>query len=881
MASTRVGDVPKITSVSGEPRVPTAPQDLDHLLALALSRPHEALANARSLLSDGAPPAVAAVAHQTAAVVLRDFGDIDEALDEFRAAIRSARRVGDQEREADVRAAYGVALVMAGRPSTGLARIDQAAAGASGTAAGRIQVRKAHALLLLGRSSEMLHASQRAVTLLRGSGDLVWQARARVHRAKAYLVAGAITRAEADFESSEEMFLRAGQQLEYASALYERGTTVFARGDLPTALALLDKAQQVVDELGVFEPELHVTQVEVLLAAQLHHDALRVADDAVSRCVQLHGSAARRAELLLAAGLAASAGRDPVRAASRSQEALRMFRRQRRTWWAARAELVLLESRYDTGDLSVALLRAAGRLAGVLESIEDARAPEARLLAGRIALARGRTGTAVHHLRAAATRRSRDVSTRTTGWLARALLAQAEGRHRDLLAACARGLDVVDTHLGSLGASELRAQATAQGADLARLALRQVARTGDPGRLLLWSERWRAIALAVPPVRLEVEPELTRDLAALRLLTSRLRDGGPAVPALAREQRRLEQAVRRRALHQPASRTERAHPLRIADLRSALGDTELVELTDVDGQRFAVVLSGERAPVLHRIGPTDVARRSLDHALFALHREGSRRGDLHLDLRSIGTRLQEAVLGPVVDALTSPTVVIVPTGSLHAVPWALMPGLAGRAVTVVPSAVIWLRGRQAAPQPRTRVVLVGGPHLSTGAGEVRRLAERYPDAMVLADGDATCDRVLAAMDGASLVHVAAHGTFRADSPLLSSLELDDGPLTVYDLERLDRAPDRVVLSSCSSAVGASAGADELLGVTSALMALGARGVVASVVPVDDPGSVPFMLALHELMTTLPLGQALAEARDCVRDDPVARIVAESFIALGA
>ena len=178
-------------------------------------------------------------------------------------------------------------------------------------------------------------------------------------------------------------------------------------------------------------------------------------------------------------------------------------------------------------------------------------------------------------------------------------------------------------------------------------------------------------------------------------------------------------------------------------------------------------------------------------------------------------------------------------------------------------------------------MLVGGPHLSTGATEVRRLAERYPDAVVLADGEAPSERVLAAMDGAWLVHVAAHGTFRSDSPLLSALELDDGPLTVYDLERLARAPHRVVLSSCNSAVGAPSGADELLGVVSALMALGSAGVVASVVPVDDPGTVPFMLALHEMLPEVPLGFALARARRSVGDDPAARIAAGSFIALGA
>jgi CHAT domain-containing protein len=753
-------------------------------------------------------------------------------------------------------AAYGVALMMAGRPRAGLAAIQEAAEGAVGTAKGRIQIRLAYALWLLGRYAEMLRASQRAVDLLGGKGDLVWEGRALGYRAKAALALGAVDRADEDYARSQELFAAAGQRLEYASALHDRATTAFARGDVPAALALLDSAQQVVDDLEVFEPDLFVTRVQVLLAAELHHDALRVADEGVARSVALRGSGARRAELLFAAALAASAGKDHATAADRSAEALKMFRRQQRAWWAVHAELVLLQSRYDGGDRSAALLRAATSVASFLELVDVASVPAAHLLAGRLALARGRTTVAVGHLRAASARRPRDVHARSTTWLARAVLAQTEGRHDAMLRACSRGLDLIDLHLGTLGATELRAQATALGSDLARLALRHAVRSKDTGRLLVWSERWRATALAVPPIRLDVEPEMTRDLAALRMLSQRLAEDDPSVAtaALQREQRRLEDAVRRRAMHRRGAGSGETRPIRVADLRTELGDTELVELTDVDGELFAIAVSGDRPPVMLRVGQTATAERALAQALFALRREAIRRKAL--GKQPIGERLQRTLLGPVVDWLSATSVVVVPTGVLHAVPWALLPVLEDRAVTVSPSAAMWLRGRRAEPPDERRVVLVGGPRLSTGAAEVRRLAESYPQAVVLAEGDATSARVLAAMDGAWLVHIAAHGTFRSDSPLLSALELDDGPLTVYDLERLDRAPHRIVLSSCNSALGAPSGADELLGVVRALMSLGSAGVVASVVPVDDPATVPFMLALHQRLGHEGLGEAL-------------------------
>jgi tetratricopeptide (TPR) repeat protein len=855
--------------------------ELERLLALALSRPREALARARTLLATRPPPAVAAVAHQAVAVVLRDFGGVAEALAEFRAALRAAARAGDPARESDVRAAYGLALVLSGRSREGLRQIAAAAGGTRGLAAGRIHLRQANALMYLGDHVAMLDAAQRAVVLLAGD-EPVWQARAVAHRAVAHAGLGFFDRADRDYARAEELFAAAGQRLELASLRENRAVIAFARGDLPAALTLLDEAEQVLDELGVVEPGMSVTRVQVLLAAGLDRDAQRVAEDAVARSEQQRRAAARRGELLLSAALAAAAARDPARAADRSRQALALFRRQRRPLWTARAALVLLESRFAVEGATPAVVRVSARLAATAPPADVGLTARARLLAGRAALAAGHRRRAERLLLSAANPGRPDLRARTTGWLARAVLAESAGRSRDLLAACARGLDTVDAQLAALGASELRAQATAQGAELAQLALREALRSGDGWSLLRWSERWRATALTAPPVRLADRGPLTRDLAALRLVARRLDAAGPDDPATAglrQERRRLEDSVRRQALRLPGARQGRAARLRAGEVRDLLAGAQLVELANVDGELVAVVLGGRGRPLLHRIGPVAAADRALQHALFALRRQG--RGRSLLDIAAIGARLERALLGPVAAELTADAVVFVPPGRLHAVPWGLLPALAGRAVTVAPSTAVWLRCRRAEPPPQGRIVVVGGPRLTGGAQEVRRLAERYPGAEVLAEGAATSERVLSAMDGATLVHVAAHGVFRADSPLLSSLELDDGPLTVYDLQHLRRAPYRVVLSSCNSAVGAPTGVDELLGVVSALVALGAAGVVASVVPVDDPATVPFMLALHRGLAREPLGRALAAARDDVDGDPDVALTARSFIALGA
>jgi CHAT domain-containing protein len=178
--------------------------------------------------------------------------------------------------------------------------------------------------------------------------------------------------------------------------------------------------------------------------------------------------------------------------------------------------------------------------------------------------------------------------------------------------------------------------------------------------------------------------------------------------------------------------------------------------------------------------------------------------------------------------------------------------------------------------------MVRGPGLVSDGAEVPVVARLHEDVTVLAGGEATTTQVLHALDGSWLAHIAAHGNFRADSPMFSSLRLHDGPLTVYDFELLRRAPYRLVLSSCDSGVAAPAGADELLGLVSSLLPLGTAGIIASVVPLNDRAVVPVMLDLHRL---LHAGQSLAESirniRSGLADDPIRQATAMSLVALGA
>ena len=314
--------------------------DADELHALALSRPADALRIARDVLANSPSHSEAAAAHQAAGVVHRDFGDIHEAVTELRAAYRHARKAADRDHEADILASLGVALVMAGHTQRGVAALNSIPRGRTGVMAGRILIRRVWVWgAVLGKYDEALADAEQAVVLLSDTGDLVWEARALTHRAMVLLAMGAIDRADEDYAHSEELFAKSGQQAEYADTRQARGAAAFARGDLPTALLYLDDAQRMDEELGILEPDLFANRCLVQLAAGLTREALTEINNALDRIEQQRGSAARRAELLYCAGLAAHAAGALDLAGSRSRDALKLFRRQQRPWWAARAEL--------------------------------------------------------------------------------------------------------------------------------------------------------------------------------------------------------------------------------------------------------------------------------------------------------------------------------------------------------------------------------------------------------------------------------------------------------------------------------------------------------------------------------------------------------------
>ncbi|CAB88971.1 CHAT domain-containing protein [Streptomyces sp. SID7813] len=1064
------------------------------LLPMVFAAPGEALTRAEELLGADPSPLHASVAHQVIGIWQRDFGDTRRALAHLRRARDLAARADSAEREADVLATLGVALVHAGRTRAGLEAFERGVARGSGHTRARVLFRRAYVWWVLGRHGEALEDVRRAIPVLRQAEDVIWTARALTLRATVHLALGSVERADADFTAAEALWDTTGQEHDKADAVESRGLAAFRSGDVPAALRLLDEAEERYGKLGTPTFMLTIRRCEVLMAAGLATEALAEADGAVAALDGIGGQSTRKAELLLVAARAARLAGEPQTALARAAVAVRLFAGQRRTWYETHARLVLIEARVATGRGSGRLVADAAAVAERLAAFGAPAAPEASLLAGRIALDLGWTADAERHLAVAArSRHGGPPLARMTGWAAQALRARAAGSARGVLEACRRGLDVLDDHRMTLGASELRARATAQGAELAALAQRASLVSGGPRRLLGWSERWRATVLSAPPTQPPADPVLLTAMTAFRELAARAEeartDGGRPAPALEREQRRLEREIRSRTLHMRGEAPGDGDRFDVGRLLRRLGDeVRLVELAVLDG-RVHVLLCGQGRVRRFEAGLLAEAEVEAEHVQAGLRRLAHPGAEARLPLvEAAGARLQQLLLGPAAAHLGSGPVVVVPPGRLHRVPWALLPVLRDRVLSVSPSASSWLRARDTAPPPGGRQVLVRGPGLASGGAEVPELSERYagarpgsngagspspgppagahrpppgggrergghaepagtpsvpprgerrpgnngepagprqgpppaapdrggrgepagphrvpasdgpgrgehpraagtpsvpsqaaPDrgehtpstgtrrvpsqggphrgergrpagvlavpprggwerggrgeptaadggggrASLVVDGvgagidgevvgrvagaarqarpgapgagaaergrtvvlegdDARVPGVLRELDGAALAHIAAHGTFRADSPLFSSLRMADGPLIVHDFERLDRSPYRIILPCCDTARFASVGADELLGLVTALLPLGTAGVVACTAPVNDAAVVPLMLALHKgLEAGLSLAEALRDARAALPGDAVHQATGWAFTAFGA
>jgi CHAT domain-containing protein len=796
------------------------------------------------------------------------LGESSAAMRTMRAGIRLAEKNGEWERAALVRRVLAGSLLLAGRPHAARRELETALASLSGVERARSQVhrleihRRSHGATP-GVHRQVLADAARALGVLHRNGDEIWEARLLVNRGLLQMDRGELDRASADLERAHELYEALGAQAAAVDASVMVADLKLMRGEVVAALKALDG----VDGADYNAENLYESRALALTAARLIPEARAAAAHYVEYCKRSGNTDLAASALLQLSAIELMSG-ETATAAKRARSAERSFTRRGKPVQAALARLARVRARLAEGNVSASAFGSAESAADVLERAGwRLDALRAHVLLARLALRRSAPATARRELERAAPLRTRGTTVDRIELLrASAEFELANGHTAGAERALERGLALLDEYRGALGAVELRAIASGIGAELAEAGLRGALGSRNPRQILAWAERLRASALRLPNVRPPADLRLQQLQVALRQAVS---NGATA------QQARLEAAIRSRArLVEPARIASAAIP----DARETsrlLGDRVLAEYVGLDGALHAVTLAN-RHPSLHEL-PAD-ATAELEWLRFSLGRlarggTAAQRGAARESADAAAAALDEALIGPLLPTLRDAPLVVVPTGSLHAMPWAALPSLRGRPVVVAPSLAIWARLAALPRSQRRKTALVAGPRLRYAAAEVRELASLRRHAHVLYGRQASTTAVLEALDGAALAHLACHGNFRSDSPLFSSLELADGPLNVYELQTLRSAPEIVVLSACDVALSALHPGDELLGLAAALLGMGTRTVIASVVPVPDATARRMMFAFHrDLLAGHAPAVALARAQ--------ARVPAAGFVCLG-
>jgi tetratricopeptide (TPR) repeat protein len=838
---------------------------LDEIRSLTERRhrdPASVLVRVTELIADAEDPRVEAAGHLAAGLALQEVGRIKDAVARFRECVETSSCHGLADQEALGRAQLAVALLNLGDAVAAEQEVTRAREMAPESAQGVVEMLWGLILLRTGRLDAALAAYRRSLRWLARAGDEVAMGRVRINRGIALAYQGEFDTALDDFMFAERIAVEHQLPAMAAMAAHNIGFTHGRRGSLPDALAAFERAERAYAALESphrFMAVLQADRCHVLLLAGLVAEARSAAETAVAALEQVDQVQLSECRLLLARALLADNAYE--RAAVEATMAGRSFQALRRGSWAAQARYVAIQAEVlalqDRGLPPPEMLRRGRRIVVELEAQGwPVEALHVRTFVARMALALGRPALARAELAQAAAARSQGTADlRAQAWHAAALLRIADGDIVGAKRALARGIAVVDEYRSTLGATELRANAASHGSELARLGVQLALTDGRPVEVLRWADRWRAGALRRVAVRPPSDETLAADLAELRRIRAELREaalGGEAsTDGLARAAA-LEDAVRNQSRQLRQEQADEVGRVDVRALRRALGPRTLVEYVTHEERLYAVTVVGGRARLCDLGGTAPVAQEK-EHLLFALRRLliGRRRSLTAELLAATAARLDDLVVAPL-GLEDGASLVVVPTGLLHGVPWSCLPGLAGRDTTIAPSAAMWLGGAPVPPPVATsdaRVALVAGPQLAGARDEIRQLSTLYPAAEVLVDSAATTTNVLAAMERADVVHLAAHGHFRADSPLFSSLLLADGALTVYDIEQVQAVPRLVVLSACDAAAAEVRVGDELLGTAAAVVGLGVRSVVAPVFAVPDAATTPLMVALHERLLT--------------------------------
>jgi tetratricopeptide (TPR) repeat protein len=714
-----------------------------------------------------------------------------------------------------------------------------------------------------GHVDQALEAFSTAIPLL---GDEPQEAgRALLNRGSLHLRRGNPQAAIVDLAEADREFGRVGLTVQRAKAEHNLGFARLLTGDVVGALQTMESARSVLAPLSVVSRAVgEQDRAEALTAAGRAGDAIKALESAAAA----YGSRRLRSfqaqcELTLAWSLLRE---DPVRARVVARRAARHFRSQASPVLATRAEAVEVVAEVGMGRRGPSLVRRADSIVKALRRHGHQReAAIVALQAARVSVRRGLLDDARERIDKVRVTEDSPVATRLLWREVRSELAQARGDRRHARRHVRAGLADLHAWQSSFGSLDLQSTLVGHGRALALQGLRLALAEGSPALAYEWSERARALVARVTPVRPPADEQQAGLLTELRVLYAA--DPSPR-SADGRRLDQLRDRIREQSWYGDGS-GQVGEPAALEEVQAELAATDacLVAHVAVDGWITAIVVTGSAAHTV-RLCESKPVGEDLDRIAADLDMAASQlAGPFAAAIRgSLDERLQvvsDLLVAPVLPLVGDRRVVLTPSGQLAGTPWTLLPGLAGRPVTVPPSATRWLELRRSGEHRRPRVGMVAGPHVERAEEEVMRASAAWPRATVLTGERAVATQVADLAAKVDVLHLAGHGRHPGDNPLFSAVELADGPWFGYDIDQLPHTPATVVLSSCELGRASVRSGDEVVGMTAAWLHAGARCVTSSPTLVADDVACEVLAGWHARVAK---GDAPADAlADSVRD----------------
>ncbi|MEM7396868.1 MAG: CHAT domain-containing protein, partial [Verrucomicrobiota bacterium] len=226
---------------------------------------------------------------------------------------------------------------------------------------------------------------------------------------------------------------------------------------------------------------------------------------------------------------------------------------------------------------------------------------------------------------------------------------------------------------------------------------------------------------------------------------------------------------------------------------------------------------------------------------------------------------------------------IVPHRELHRVPFAALrsgegPLIEKHTLFFTPSASVlrYTFGRRDDRHRSDRVLAVGNPDLDNtnldlpfAEKEAERVRWTFPEATVLTGREATESWLATNISEYGIIHVACHGEYDPNMPLLSAVRLsadrtNDGKLTAQEIFGLSLNADLVALSACQTGLGRLSNGDDIVGLNRAFVYAGTRQILSSLWRVDDVATAVLVKHFYRNLKGRSRADALRQAQLEVR-----------------